>query len=290
MKKYGTLIVLSLLTSVLFSQDIRLNDSVIFINDKPVALYAKELSQGTLRYNMEVYSFDDNVLIKAEVIRFNNPVPELAPFYYYELTFPPVNDTFSIYTEEPLLMALTKMIGEYDLINKNELNKKNLARLIQDHPGGPALIAKIDSFTNHLDLTRDYSLQVIRDRSKPVIIDESGIIIQDNVQIGKAIEVTRFLVTERPLGTADPYYNKPVYDIPGKVLADPVVTTVKKTEVYFVNGNILDERKISLYLYTGKKDLKTGFDLYEISKSKQKNKTTEVLLKHVCHLIENMML
>ncbi len=275
-------------TAIAVAQNLRLNDSVIFINNNPVALYAIDNSKP--HYNMEVYSFNDYVLIKAEVIKFNNPVPELASFYYYELTFPPTNDTLSIYNEEgSFSVALGKMIGEYDLINKNELNKKNLARLIREYPGRAALLAKINAFTTHLDFTRDFSLQIVRDRSKAVFIDESGVIMQDNVQIGKAKEVTRFLLTDRPIGS-DPFYHKPVWDIPYKVKADPIVNTVKNTEIYFVNGSIVDERKIFLVLKTSKsKELKTGNDLYEISKPKQKSKDVSVL-KHVCFLIENMML
>jgi hypothetical protein len=167
------------------AQDVRLNDSVIFINDKPVALYAKTLNSGTPGYNMEVYSFDDYVLIKAEAIKFNTPVTELEPFYYYELTFPPTGDTFAIYFENKTLpLELAGMIKDYDLIYKNQLNKKNVSRLIASYQGGQALNNKIRSMLDYLDTTRNFNVQVERDRTMPVNIIDNNI-MQDGFIIGK---------------------------------------------------------------------------------------------------------
>lgn len=180
-----------------FAQDVRLNDSVIFIADKPIALYTKELSNSPQRYNMEVYSFTDYVLIKAEVIKFEAPVEELSPFYYYELSFPPIADTFAMYIEdEAFPLVLARIIRDYDLINHDQVNKKGVENFKRSYAGGPALLAKIRSMEDFLNETRYFNEQVIRDRTKPVTILNDKIIMQD----GKKIGTIRKIQIDPPVG------------------------------------------------------------------------------------------
>lgn len=169
----------------LFGQDIKLSDSVIFIDNKPVAFYQQELINSANRYNVEVHNSNDDVLIKAEVIQFNAPVAELEPFFYYELIFPPTADTVSIYVkEEPFSMALAEIIRDYALINNNELNRRNLSRFKEENYGGQALELKIKYVEDYLNQSRYFYEQVARDRSKPVMILDNEDIVQDGIKIG----------------------------------------------------------------------------------------------------------
>jgi hypothetical protein len=294
MKPFLPSLLASFITASTFAQDVKLNDSVIFINDKPVALYSKELSKSTPRYNMEVYSFDDYVLIKAEVIKFNAPVAELRPFYYYELTFPPTADTFAMYIEEEAFpLVLAKIIRDYDLINKNELNKKNVAKFISQYYGGPALLAKIKSFEDHLNETRYFNEQVKRDRTKPVTIINDRIIMQDGVKIGLIAEYKNSELSNRPVAYIQ---DSSRIGIGTRVVSEQVISTTSETQILIYDGRRVDNLR---YYNTWSNEervnksmqerLGSGRNLYQVSKSANKkiSNHTDQLLMRVCYLIED---
>ena len=281
-------------SAFIFAQDVRLNDSVIFINNNPVALYAKTLNNSTPRYNVEVYSFDDYVLIKAEVIKFSAPVVELRPFYYYELTFPPTADTFAIYIEdEAFPLVLAKIIKDYNLIDKNKLNKKNVAKFIAQFSGGPALVAKIKSFEDYLNETRHLNEQEKRDRTKPVTIINDRIIMQDGVKIGLIAVYQNYKTTNQPTQV---FYDKSNYGIPYSVIADRTIYTSSETQIVMANGrkveNIQYYNRWSAENPAKKTDdpkLISERSLYQISRAAGEKKIssyTDMLLMKVCYLIE----
>ncbi len=281
-------------SAFIFAQDVRLNDSVIFINNNPVALYAKTLNNSTPRYNMEVYSFDDYVLIKAEVIKFNAPVAELRPFYYYELTFPPTADTFAIYIEdEAFPLVLAKIIRDYNLVDKNKLNKKNVAKFIAQYSGGPALVAKIKSFEDYLNETRHLNEQEKRDRTKPVTIINDRIIMQDGVKIGLIAVYQNYKTTNQPTQV---FYDKSNYGIPYSTIADRTIYTSNETQIVMANGrkveNIQYYNRWSAENPAKKTDdpkLISERSLYQISRAAGEKKIssyTDMLLMKVCYLIE----
>ncbi len=271
----------------LAAQDVRLNDSVIFINNNPIALYSKGLSNSPQRYNMEVYSFTDYVLIKAEVIKFNAPVAELRPFYYYELTFPPIADTFAIYIEEEAFpLVLGKIIRDYNLISNDQLNKKAVAYFKSSYYGGPALLAKIKSFEDYLNETRYFNEQALRDRTKPVIIINDKVIMQDGVKIGLITEVQNYNVTNRPVSV---YTDKSNYGIPFKVVPDQVITSSKERQILLPNERKIDKYGITSQWMPLQQKNKTEKNLYKISvpANGKISSYTDDLLKWVCFLIEN---
>lgn len=286
-----------LLTAVLSAQDVRLSDSVIFVNDKPVALYSKELNRSTLKYNMEVYSFDDYVLIKAEVIKFNAPVAELKPFYYYELTFPPTADTFAVYIEEEAFpVVLAKIIKDYGLIDKNELNKKNLARFISEYYGGPALGAKIKSFNDYLVETRYLNEQEKRDRTKPVSIINDRIIMQDGVKIGLIVQVQNSKISRQNVEPVTFINDSSRIGVSQRIRTEEVVTTSTETQIQLYSGRRIDN--LRYYKNWSREDrpkkaapAKTTSErsLYQVSKAANKRigANTDLLLMKVCYLIED---
>ncbi|MEO7306620.1 MAG: hypothetical protein ABIR78_14210 [Ferruginibacter sp.] len=267
------------------AQDVRLNDSVIFINNKPVALYAKGLNSSAPHYNMEVYSFDDYVLIKAEVIKLDAPVIELEPFYYHEITFPPTADTLAIYIEdEDFTRVMAKLISDYDLISKNGLNRKNVTRFINEYYGAYAFRAKLKSIENYLNETRHFNEQVKRDRTKPVTIINDKIIMQDGVEIGFVSMLESAQVVTVPSSIYDP-------SDPLKTFPKAPYETIKysrERQVFLANGSKV---YISSLYYDKEKALKknigTGKSLYEISKIKDNINYSEFLLKSICFYIEN---
>ena len=273
MKKIFTTLLSFFSFVILFGQDVRLSDSVIFINNEPVAFYARSFNETPLHYNIEVYNNNDDVLIKAEVIKFDAPVEELKPFYYYELTFPPTGDTLAIYLEdEAFPLVLGKIISDYKLINKNKLNRKNVAYFRTSYYGGPALKTKIKSYEEYLDRTRYYYDQAKRDRTKPVIIINDRIIMQDGVKIG--------VIAEKPeeynnnsnytVGTLYPEFNFRNRDF------DIFLPSQKKIDFY--------KAKSEYYKF---QEIKSK-NLYKISIAGKiaSGTYTDFLLIRICYLIE----
>jgi hypothetical protein len=274
MKRTFTTLLSLFSTFILFAQDVRLSDSVIFINNEPVAFYAKSLNESPLRYNIEVYNSNDDVLIKAEVIKFNAPIDELKPFYYYELTFPPTGDTLAIYLEdEAFPLVLGKIISDYKLISKEKLNRRNVGYFRKTYYGGPALKMKLKTYEEYLDRTRYYYEQVKRDRTNPVKIINDRVIMQDGVKIG--------LVTQ-----LDEFQNRSYYSNTG--ITNETTTMKRDIEIF-----LLSQRKVDFFnsrdlldnneLFEGK-----GKKLYEISRNKKiaKDSYQDKILKKVCYLIE----
>jgi hypothetical protein len=276
MKKIVPALLGCFFTTVSFAQDVRLNDSVIFINNSPTALYSKQLSNSPPRYNMEVYSFSNYVLIKAEIVKFDAPVDELRPFYYYELTFPPAEDTFAVYIEdEAFPLVLAKMIRDYKLISNDQLDMNGVKRLKAHYPGGPALIAKIKEVQDYLDETRFLFDQVIRDRTKPVRIINEKTIMQDSIKIGYIdnmnlnLQVANRSLQIQQLATQSDY---------NKTIADACI-------IYMENGRIASKYGEGFPSHIGKRE--RGYDLYQSSKSKNvvPGSVQDLLLLRICILI-----
>jgi len=281
MKKIISLLLSAFITTVIFAQeDVRLNDSVIFINNKPVALYAKEINKLAKRYNMEVYSFTDWVLIKAEVLIFSAPVDELKPFYYYELTFPPTNDTLSVYTDEELPTLLSKLIRDYKLISNDQLDKNGVNRLKASYPGGPALVAKIKAMEDHLNNTRLFNQQVVRDRTKPVIVTKEKKIMQDGVVIGSYIHTN---ANQRVVNEGWVIKSLESQGTFNRKIADACI-------IYLENNMKVSSWGDGFPDHLGKKE--RGYQLYTISKPKDTvpGSVEDLLLIRICCLIEDFSL
>lgn len=287
MKRIFTTLLSLFSAIILFAQDVRLSDSVIFINNEPVAFYAKSVNESPLRYNIEVYNSNDDVLIKAEVIKFNAPIDELKPFYYYELTFPPTGDTLAIYLEdEAFPLVLGKIISDYKLISKEKLNRRNVGYFRRTYYGGPALKMKLKTYEEYLDRTRYYYEQVKRDRTKPVKIINDRVIMQDGVKIGLVTQLDEFQNrafysnTDYSSGTGKPVLAAPITNETTTMKHDIEIFLLSQRKVDFFNSrDLLDNND----LFEGK-----GKKLYEISRNKKivKDSYQDKMLKRVCYLVE----
>lgn len=273
-----------LVTITVHSQNIQLSDSVIYIDDKPVALYNKSINKSILRYDMDVYNLKGSLLLQATVVKFNAPVAELKPFYYYEIVFTELQDTAAVYIEdEAFPIALAKIIAHYKLINNYKLDKSGVSKFKHNYPGFVNLDAKIKYFKDYLVETRRLKDQVVRDRTKPVIIYDDRIIIQDGVKIGTIRE-------EENLITKDYFTGSPQYTNYSTTYNN-VLTNVnvkKYFQAYFVNGSKVEFQKKYTEGQVSKQKEETGYSLYEISKPSTltPNSFADQVLKRVCFLIE----
>ena len=289
MKKYLLTQFIISFSLIAFTQDVKLTDSVIYINDKPVAFYYKELNSSILKYNIDVTSLKNDYLIKAEVIKFNAPVDELKPFFYYELTFPAIADTFAIYLEdEAFPLALGKLIRDYKLISNDQLDRKAVANFKANYAGGPMLEAKIQAVEDYLDQTRYFYDQVKRDRTKPVTIINERVIMQDGVKIGTIHQFENLQISNQPI-----YVNqvKSTYgknDVPITTVSDYQTSTVTETQIFFANGRKMDYKEMNSDYEKSKLRKETGRSLYEISRPKDlpRGSYNDNLLRRVCFLIE----
>lgn len=291
MKRTITLFVSLLFTGSVSAQEVRLNDSVIFINNYPVAFYSKTLNNTPLRYDIEVYNTDDYVLIKAETVKFESPLTDPEAFYYYEISFPPLADTFSIYIiDEAFPLVLGRIIKDYDLISNNQLNVENVKQFKSSYYGGPALTTQIKMFTENLNKVLHLDEQVVRDRSKPVSLIQNKI-MQDGKIIGTINMYTENKVTSerRLVGTTLAYtrkdgmqYNKGIYST---VYQN---NPYNRTEIAMPNGRIIDFKQFSR-LVTNEIKLK-GKQLWKKSESVYgKNKKLgqpAPAPEYICSLIE----
>lgn len=276
MRRYLLAVLFLFPLSITIAQEVTLTDSVVYIDNKPVALYYKELNETMPHYNVKLYSLNHELLIKSEVIKFDAPVHELKPFYYYELSFPAVPDTLNIYSEdEAFTLVLSKIVRDYRLITDNKLNKGAVADFKTKYPGGPALIAKVLSYETYLNNTRNFNYQVTRDRTKPVTIKNDRLIIQDGKTIGKIIPAGGFYTDPNPANIA--------------------TQQSERFQVTLLNGMQIDLKQLgggANGFYFASNQLEYGEAQYKNSLPSNKSKgwVYEYMLRRVCYLIENFAL
>ena len=242
------------------------------------------------RYNIEVFNLQGKTAIEAEVIEFASPVKELKPFFYYELRFPAIPDTFSLYHDgEAFPQALAKIMADYKLLKDDKIDTGAVNYFKKVYPGGAALQAKINEVTDYLNVTRNFDEQVIRDRTKPVSIINDRIIMQDGVKIGNINTIQNVRETNTPIyatGQRSSYGQAPVNYT---YIADYVMKITEETEIHFPNGRKLERDRVRNNYFSWNKKGETGYNLFEISK-KRKYKVgsgSENLIRWICFLIED---
>ncbi len=276
--------------TISFCQEILLKDSVIYIDQKPAAFYTTTLSNSMPRYNMEVYNLQRKTVIEAEVIEFAAPVKELKSFFYYELRFPSIPDTFSLYHDgEAFPQALAKIMVDYKFLRGNTIDTGAVNYFKKVSPGGSALQAKINEVTDYLNVTRNFDEQVIRDRTKPVSIINDRIIMQDGIKIGNINTIQNVKETNTPIyatGQKSSYGQAPVNYT---YIADYVMKITEETEIHFPNGRKIERDRVRNVYFSWNKKGETGYNLFEISKKKKYKvgSGNENLLRWICFLIED---
>lgn len=272
------------------SQEVLLKDSIIYINNNPAAIYSTAISNGMQRYNVTIHTLNGKTAIEAELIAFTAPVKELRSFFYYELRFPMIPDTFSLYHDgEAFPLALAKIMADYRLLKDNKIDTGAVNYFKKVYPGGTALQARINDVTDYLNVTRNFDEQVIRDRTKPVSIINDRIIMQDGVKIGYINSIQNIKETNIPIygtGQKSAYGQAPVNYT---YIADYVMKITEETEIHFPNGRKIERDRVRNNYFSWNKKGETGYTLFEISK-KRKYKVgsgSENLIRWICFLIED---
>src|SRR5205085_9489390 len=79
----------------------------------------------------------------------------------------------------------------YGLLDGNKINEDSLAVFKQKYNGNALLVTKIKEFETYLNDNRFFNEQVVRDRTKPVVL-LGKIIMQDGKKIGFISTSNRF--------------------------------------------------------------------------------------------------
>jgi hypothetical protein len=292
--KRALLFTLLLATAITgFAQDVMLADSVIYFDKKPVAFYHTTISNHLPRYNIVIEALNGQHLIKADIIEFTAPVTELKSFYYYNLQFPAIKDTFSIYHDgEAFTLALAGLMADYHLLSGNTISAAAVKNLKETYPGGAALTARINEVTDYLNLTRHFEEQVIRDRTKPVTIVNERVIMQDGVKIGTIntgssfsnAKSTPVYVTEQ-VAT----YGKPTTSVNRFVGSATISNNNPNIEIHFPNGQQIDFSNVRNTFSSMNKKGEIGYQLFEKSRKKKYpvGSGTEELLRFICFLVDD---
>lgn len=261
------------------AQQIKLTDTVILFDDKPVAYFFTDLNKPSQQYNVDVYNLADLYMIKSEVLKFTAPVDQLRSFYYYEMTFPPTSDTLTLIPgDEPFPVVLAKMIRDYRLIEKGSLNKTGISNLRNNCPAVMALQVKIQEQMNYLNQTRYFNEQVVRDRTKPVVLINNRVIMQDGKKIGTIAEFENLQVT-----------NQSVQIQALGAESDFNLLKATRTQIFFENGRQLNYVNDYNLLNRGLSKGQRGYVLYEksVDKTIVPRSYTDALLQRICFYIED---
>lgn len=191
MKKYILVLLISVSWLSVTAQEITLSDSVIYFDNKPAAYFVKTLNESDPHYNIYIISLDMELLLAAQVVKFQAPVRELKSFYYYDLILHSSKDTFAMYHEgQAFPLELATLLRDYKLLENNKINRSAWRKFKYTYTGNTDLKAKIKTYENYLVETRFFDEQVGRDRTKPVTIINDRIIMQDGKKIGLIVTKT----------------------------------------------------------------------------------------------------
>ncbi len=295
MKKYILSIFIIISGLVSFAQDINLTDSVIYFDNKPVAYYVKELNQSNPHYDIYIISLDMKLLIAAKVVKFDAPVRELKPFYYYDIIFEDEKDTFSIYHEgQSFVQEIASLIKKYNLLQDNKISKNSWRKFKKEFNGNNLLKAKINEFETYLIENRYFNEQTERDRTKPVIIKDDKFLFQDGKKIGLVVTYTdvsgggeNLRNTYKQVMTASGNY---ALVIAPEVALRPAATPAKYTQILLPSDRVVDASKVIFENRSRRNKNYTLLTLFNISLPLLKESRNEDFLWYVCQLVENYLL
>ncbi|MBP6022860.1 hypothetical protein [Ferruginibacter sp.] len=293
MKRYLLTLLTYFVGTAAVAQEINLSDSVIYFDNKPVAYYVKELNQSDPHYDIYIISLDMKLLIAARVVKFDAPIRELKPFYYYDLIFHNEKDTFSIYHEgQAFALEMASLLKKYNLLGGNKINKDSLASFKKVYNGNTLLWAKIKEYETYLNENRFFSEQTVRDRTKPVTIINDKIIMQDGKKIGLVVTGTN---VSGGGGTTNTYTRVLSTSGASGVQIDTRDTQPNASVTYYSEILLPSNRKVNASgvifesKYRKNKTYKP-LSLYDISFPLLKESRNDDLLWHVCQLVNNYLL
>lgn len=263
-----------------------MSDSVIYFDKKPVAYYVKELSQSSPHYNMYIISLNKKLLVAAEVRKFEAPVRELKSFYYYNIVFQNEKDTVAIYHEgQAFTLELVKLLKDYHLLDGNKINKDSLRMFKKKYTGNVLLLAKIKEFETYLIDYRFFNEQVVRDRTKPVTIENDRVILQDGKKIGLIASNSEGDMTfVKVMSTDNGNMGIPTNNEVTGVLSYKYIQIILPTQ------RMVDASKVLIDSPDQRSRHDGSHPLYENSYKLNKSDRNESILWGICQLVENYLL
>jgi hypothetical protein len=283
------------------AQNATLNDSVIYIDNTPVAYYVKDLNETDLHYDVYIISLDKKMLLAAKVVKFEAPVKQLKSFYYYNIIMHSTKDTFAIYHKgQAFTQELAELIQKYNLIQNNSINEKNWYNFKYSYGGNAVLKLKIREYENFLNERNFFNEQVLRDRSKPVTIVDDKIIMQDNKKIGLIVPPKSsqskgdfISVSATPVTTAS---NQTAYTVSIRESGNASTEAAKRIgytapfTIQLLSDRIVDPSDDYIVSPSGKRAHSDPPGLYQISLPLNKSLQNEDMLWIICQYIENYLL
>jgi len=292
MRKYLLIILISFSYNNLTAQEVNLSDSIIYFGTKPVAYFVKELDESTPHYNVYIISMEKQLLLAAHIVKFDAPVKELNPFYYYNLILKgqPTDDTLAIYHEgQAFSLELAQLLKKYKLLDSNRINGNAWTTFKSEYNGTNALQSKIEEYRNYLNETRYFNEQVNRDRTQPVTILNGKTIMQDGKNIGLIVTVTN--VQGGGISTVTNAGQSPqVARTAQPGWQEKPITTKEYTQIVLPNNRIVDPSKAVLPSKDNKYKKHDPPSLYEISYPLNKESRNDDILFLVCQYIDNYLL
>ena len=274
------------------AQNINLSDSVIYFNNKPVAYYVKALNESDPHYNIYIISLNMQLLMAAQIIKFEAPVRELKSFYYYDLILQNEKDTLAMYHEgQAFPLELATLLKNYKLLDGNKINNNSWRKFKTEYTGNASLKAKIKQYETYLIDTRYFDEQTVRDRTKPVTIVNDKILMQDGKKIGLVVTSTSI-----PGGGITTTYNHVVTrdntaaveintkDNPGSS------STTEYIQIVLPTNRVVDASKVIIDPQDRRSKHSNPPTLFELSLPLSKEARNEDLLWKVCEYIKNYLL
>lgn len=274
--KIALLIFFSVVCQQSFSQNMKLQNDVIYENNTAIASYKKMVHATNDATSINVFNKENKLLIKLVAKKMKAPIRELSSFYYHDIIFPGMADSFAVYNpDEALSLHLFSIIEKYQLIKNAEIDSNAVINFKKSY-SQKKFNDKLDEMVKYLEDTRNYHYQVDRDRTKPVYIINEKNIMQDSILIG------RFVISDIPRSERSINSNNLMYQ------TQQIINPGQNIDVLLPSGMRVDRRFFEDY-YFGPGQWFIGKDLYNLSKPKKMNdgNYNARLLGLACCLIEN---
>ncbi len=275
------------------AQQIELNDSVIFADKQPAALYIAMPNSFSALPNTDIFNLDGSYAIESVLFEFPAPVRELKPFFYYELRFPATGDTLSMYYEgNDFTRHLAELAIRYRLLpgKDDSVNRSAVRHFKEDYAGIKSYDKKLEEIGVFLNYTRKFNLQAVRDRSKPLTIVNNRVIMQDGITIGtinlaKDLTQTNAALSSpvsRPRANGSGTFNS--------ISTTDYETRVKtESEIFFPGGFMVETIRLSDHYTNINNKQEVGYKLFSISRKKnyKSGEGDDFVIRFLCFLVED---
>jgi hypothetical protein len=270
-----------------------MNDTLVLVDQQPFALYLTQPNSFSPLPNTDLFTLDGGYAIEAVLFEFAAPVRELKPFYFYELRFPVTGDTISVfYDGNNFPRHLAEQTVKYGLLpGKDEkANKEAVSKFREKYAGVAAMEKKVDEISSFLNYTRNFSAQVVRDRTKPVTLVNNRAIMQDGVMVG-TINLGKDLTQTN--AALQPPTSRPRANGAGNfstISTTDYETRVKtEAEIFLPGGVQVQTIRLSDHYTNINNKNEIGYPLFALSRKKnyKSGEGDDFVLRFLCFLIED---